>query len=85
MVLGKNNDIFSGQGWFSTLTDFDGLMGRGMLGLVYCGDGSATMGNVMHEESSIVSGYVCNRFFSIGKMISGFCKLFGRYQVCISW
>ena len=35
----KENDIFSGQGWFSTLEGFDGLMGarnvRASLSLLY--------------------------------------------------
>ena len=31
----KEGDIFSGQGWFSTLEGFDGLLGRGMFGLAY--------------------------------------------------
>ena len=30
----KENDTFSGQGWLNTLEGFDGLMGRGMFGLV---------------------------------------------------
>ena len=30
----KKDNIFSGQGWFSTLESFDGLLGRWMLGLV---------------------------------------------------
>ena len=31
----KENDIYSGEGWLSTLERFDGLLGRGMSGLVY--------------------------------------------------
>ena len=27
MALGKKNKVFSGQGWYSSLEGFDGLMG----------------------------------------------------------
>ena len=44
------------------------------------------MGNGMHEKLIIISGYVCNRLFSIGedsfitRRMASVCKLFGRYK-----
>ena len=86
----KEDDIFFGQGWLSTLEGFDGLLGarnvRASLSPLHAKDGSATLGNGMHEEFTSISGYFCNGLFSIGENVFGtrrmtiFCKLFGRYQ-----
>ena len=53
---------------------------------ITCRDGGATMEYGMYEKFTIISGYVCNRLFSIGedgfgtRRMASFCKLFGRYQ-----
>ena len=51
-----------------------------------CRDESFTMGNGMYEKLTTISGYVCNRLFSIGedgfrtRRIASVCKLFGGYK-----
>ena len=51
-----------------------------------CRDGSATMGNGMHEKLTTILGYVCNTLFSIGedgfrtRRMASVCKLFGIYK-----
>ena len=80
---------FSGQGWYSTLERFDGLMGkknvRASLSPLHT-EMEALLWAIECMELASVSSHVCNRLFSIGedgfrtrRMVS-FCKLFGRRQ-----
>ena len=70
-VFLERQDIFSGQGWLSTLLGFDGLLGskkfKGMSFTASFGNGCINLDNGMHEKFKTVSGYVCNRLFSISE------------------
>ena len=66
----KDKGLHSGQGWYSTLEDFDGLLGA---------QNTRASHSPLHpeverlfekcnaEEFTSVSGYICNRLFSISE------------------
>ena len=64
----KDKNLFSGQGWFSTLPGFvRGTKCTCMSITSPFGDGGIDMGNGMYEEFKTGSCYVCNGLFSVGE------------------
>ena len=85
----KENDLFTGQGWYSTLQGVDGLMGarnvRASVSPFHAEVEALLWANGMCEEFTSFSDHFCNGSFSIGeavfitRRIDSFYKLFGRY------
>lgn len=86
----KDQDDYSGQGWYNTLESFDGLMGakntRASLYHPFMRKRKSSYGQWNVWEITIVSCHIFNGLLSIGEDSSGtrrmicLSKLFGRYQ-----
>ena len=80
----KNQEIYLGQEWYSTLKSFCWFNGseeyKSETDATSLGDKSSHLGIIMHEESKTAESYICNRFFSVGenglgtKRMTSLCK-----------
>ena len=63
----KENEIFFGQGWLSTLKGFDGLLGASNVRACLSPLHAEIEGNGMHEKLTPILGYVYNGLFSVSE------------------